>query len=94
VGACRDQRPEYQSDECVPSLVVIGKGTVPISDGGVFFFALLTLRYHSDELPALKSGTLWISRYRNIIDYLGKYSAGEWDLDGALSKQQKADSIA
>jgi sorting and assembly machinery component 37 len=47
-----------------------------------------------DELPALKSGTLWVSRYHNIIDYLRKYSVGEWDLDRDLRKQQKADVIA
>ena len=46
------------------------------------------------ELPALKSGTLWISRYRNIVDYLKQYSGGEWDLDHELDKQQQADSIA
>jgi hypothetical protein len=34
---------------------------------------------HPDELPALRSGTLWISRYRNIVDYPRKLSAGEWD---------------
>ena len=49
---------------------------------------------HLDELPTLKSGTIWISRYRNIVDYLRKYSAGEWDLESGLSKQQRADSIA
>jgi sorting and assembly machinery component 37 len=49
---------------------------------------------HPDELPALRSGTLWISRYRNIIDYLRKFSAGAWDLERGLSKQQRADSIA
>ena len=48
---------------------------------------------HPDELPALRSGTLWISRYRNIVDYPRKLSAGEWDLDRGLSRQQKADSI-
>ena len=49
---------------------------------------------HPDELPALRSGTIWISRYRNIVDYPRKLSAGEWDLDRGLSRQQKADSIA
>ena len=49
---------------------------------------------HPDELPTLKSGTIWVSRYRNIVDYLRKYSAGEWDLERGLSKQQRADSIA
>jgi sorting and assembly machinery component 37 len=49
---------------------------------------------HVDELPTLKSGTIWVSRYRNIVDYLRKYSAGEWNLESGLSKQQRADSIA
>jgi sorting and assembly machinery component 37 len=49
---------------------------------------------HLDELPALQSGTIWISRFRNIVDYLRKYSAGEWDLERGLSKQQRADSVA
>ena len=46
------------------------------------------------ELPALKSGTLWISRYRNIVDYLHKYSAGLSDLDRGLDNLQKADITA
>ena len=46
------------------------------------------------ELPALKIGTLWISRYRNIFDYLMQYSGGEWDLDRELDQQQWADSVA
>lgn len=46
------------------------------------------------ELPALKSGSLWVSRYRNIVDYLRKCSSGRSDLDRGLDKLQKADSTA
>ncbi len=46
------------------------------------------------ELPALKSGSLWISRYRNIVDYLRKYLAGLSDLDRGLDELQKADITA
>jgi sorting and assembly machinery component 37 len=92
VGACRDQRPEHKSDECVPP--VSRWQWHPIHSLWKFLFALLTSPHYSDELPALKNGTLWISRYRNIIDYLVKYSAAEWDLDSGLSKLQKADVIA
>jgi len=45
-------------------------------------------------LPALKNGTTWVSRFRNIVDYLRQYSNGEWDLDGSLSGLEKADNIA
>lgn len=47
-----------------------------------------------DELPAVKCGSIWTSRFRNIVDYLRKYSAGEWDLDKDLDQLQRADSIA
>lgn len=48
----------------------------------------------TSDLPALKSGSLWISRYRNIVNYLKKYSTGESDLDRDLDSLQRADSIA
>ncbi|KAL2013155.1 hypothetical protein VTN00DRAFT_680 [Thermoascus crustaceus] len=48
----------------------------------------------TNELPALKNGTTWVSRFRNIVDYLRQYSNGEWDLDGSLSGLEKADNIA
>ncbi|KAK2767707.1 hypothetical protein FQN54_003865 [Arachnomyces sp. PD_36] len=47
-----------------------------------------------NELPALKSGSRWISRYHNIVDYLRQYSGGEWDLDDGLSGMEKADCVA
>ncbi|KAG2411899.1 hypothetical protein HFD88_009455 [Aspergillus terreus] len=52
-----------------------------------------------DELPALKNGSTWVSRFRNIVDYLRQYSHGEWDLDHKPtstgdSTQRRADSIA
>ncbi|KAL4910905.1 hypothetical protein BDW74DRAFT_142056 [Aspergillus multicolor] len=46
------------------------------------------------ELPALKNGSTWVSRFRNIVDYLRQYSEGAWDLDRDLSAPNRADSIA
>ncbi|KAI9924713.1 hypothetical protein ASPWEDRAFT_28149 [Aspergillus wentii DTO 134E9] len=46
------------------------------------------------ELPALKNGATWVSRFRNIVDYLRQYSDGEWDLDAGLNTLQRADNIA
>ncbi|KAL2864159.1 glutathione S-transferase family protein [Aspergillus lucknowensis] len=48
----------------------------------------------TQELPALKNGSIWVSRFRNIADYLRQYSNGEWDLDGDLTALEKADSVA
>ncbi|KAJ9227580.1 hypothetical protein DTO271D3_1572 [Paecilomyces variotii] len=48
----------------------------------------------TNELPALRDGTTWVSRFRNIVDYLRQYSGGEWDLDGWLTGLEKADNIA
>ncbi|PYH92478.1 mitochondrial import receptor subunit [Aspergillus ellipticus CBS 707.79] len=48
----------------------------------------------TNELPALKNGSTWVSRFRNITDYLRQYSNGEWDLDQNLSGLEKADNIA
>ena len=47
-----------------------------------------------DELPALKNGSTWVSKFRNIVDYLRQYSNGEWDLDGRWNEQERADNIA
>ncbi|EPS30390.1 hypothetical protein PDE_05341 [Penicillium oxalicum 114-2] len=46
------------------------------------------------ELPALQDGSTWVSRFRNIVDYLRQYSNGEWDLDGSLEGPARADNIA
>lgn len=46
------------------------------------------------ELPALQDGPIWVSRFRNIVDYLRQYSNGEWDLDRQLDETARADSIA
>ncbi|PYI05815.1 mitochondrial import receptor subunit [Aspergillus sclerotiicarbonarius CBS 121057] len=46
------------------------------------------------ELPALKNDSTWVSRFRNIVDYLRQYSNGDWDLDQNLSGLEKADNIA
>lgn len=49
---------------------------------------------HIGELPALQDGSTWVSRFRNIVDYLRQYSNGEWDLDRRLDETARADSIA
>ncbi|OQE90282.1 hypothetical protein PENNAL_c0012G05525 [Penicillium nalgiovense] len=46
------------------------------------------------ELPALQNGSIWVSRFRNIVDYLRQYSEGAWNLDQDLDDVQKADSVA
>ncbi|KAJ5903101.1 hypothetical protein N7504_005484 [Penicillium tannophilum] len=46
------------------------------------------------ELPALQNGSVWVSRFRNIVDYLRKYSNGEWDLDRDLTDSDQADNTA
>ncbi|KAG5295421.1 metaxin [Histoplasma ohiense] len=48
----------------------------------------------TNELPALWTGTRWISRFRNIVAYLSQYSDGEWDLDRWMGQKEKADCIA
>jgi hypothetical protein len=48
----------------------------------------------AEELPALKNGSTWVSRFRNIVDYLRQYSNGVWDLDRDLSALEKADNVA
>lgn len=48
----------------------------------------------SGELPALHNGTTWVSRFRNIVDYLRQSSDGEWDLDRELDDSARADNTA
>ncbi|KAE8148312.1 Tom37 C-terminal domain-containing protein [Aspergillus avenaceus] len=48
----------------------------------------------TSELPALRNGSTWVSRFRNIVDYLRQYSNGEWDLDSGLNGSERADNIA
>ncbi|PYH80658.1 hypothetical protein BO82DRAFT_312623 [Aspergillus uvarum CBS 121591] len=48
----------------------------------------------TNELPALRNGNTWVSRFRNIVDYLRQYSSGDWDLDAELTGLDRADSIA
>ena len=45
----------------------------------------------TDELPAVKNGNTWVSRFSNIVDYLSHH---RWQLDGELSGLDKADNIA
>lgn len=46
------------------------------------------------QLPALKHDTTWIGGFRNIVDYLIKYSDGQYSLDADLEGQEKADCTA
>ncbi|OQD77544.1 hypothetical protein PENDEC_c002G01642 [Penicillium decumbens] len=46
------------------------------------------------ELPALQNGSAWVSRFRNIVDYLRQYSDGAWDLDWQLDESNRADNTA
>ncbi|KAJ6079477.1 hypothetical protein N7467_009230 [Penicillium canescens] len=46
------------------------------------------------ELPALQNGSTWVSRFRNIVDYLRQYSEGAWNLDENLGDVEHADSVA
>lgn len=48
----------------------------------------------TDELPALWTGSRWISRFRNIIDFLKQYSGGEWDLDQWMDDKERAECTA
>jgi len=48
----------------------------------------------SGELPALQNGSAWVSRFRNIVDYLRQYSDGAWDLDWQLDESNRADNTA
>lgn len=54
----------------------------------------LTEGCHLEELPALRDGATWIGGFRNVLDYIRQYSHGQWDLDGDLGPQEKADCIA
>ncbi|KAK2747369.1 hypothetical protein FQN55_005118 [Onygenales sp. PD_40] len=48
----------------------------------------------TNELPALWTGTRWISRFRNIVEYLSQHSDGEWDLDRWMGHKERADCVA
>lgn len=48
----------------------------------------------SGELPAVKNGSTWVSRFGNIVDYVRQYSNGAWDLDAGLGELEQADNIA
>ncbi|CAL5872642.1 uncharacterized protein PFLUO_LOCUS6908 [Penicillium psychrofluorescens] len=48
----------------------------------------------TNELPSLRNGSVWVSRFRNIVDYLRQYSDGAWNLDVELGGQELADSVA
>ncbi|KAJ5888390.1 hypothetical protein N7495_008431 [Penicillium taxi] len=48
----------------------------------------------TSELPALQNGSVWVSRFGNIVDYLRQYSNGQWDLDRDLDKSDRADDTA
>lgn len=37
---------------------------------------------------------MWVSRFRNIVDYLRQYSEGAWNLDQDLDEVEQADSVA
>lgn len=46
------------------------------------------------ELPALKDGDKWVSRFNNIVTYLREVSNGDWDLNRSLTRHQQADCVA
>lgn len=46
------------------------------------------------ELPALQDGSVWVSRFRNIVDYLRQLSGEAWDLDAQLDERARADNTA
>ncbi|KUL82502.1 hypothetical protein ZTR_10650 [Talaromyces verruculosus] len=48
----------------------------------------------SNELPAVKDGQTWVSKFRNIVDYVRQYSNEEWDLDADWEGLDKADITA
>ncbi|WEW59642.1 hypothetical protein PRK78_005121 [Emydomyces testavorans] len=48
----------------------------------------------TNELPALRTGSRWISGFRNIVEFLKQYSNGEWDLDSWLGPKERADFVA
>jgi sorting and assembly machinery component 37 len=50
--------------------------------------------HRTGELPALQNGSIWVSRFRNIVDYLRQYSDGAWNLDENLGEVEQADSVA
>ena len=56
-----------------------------------YFILFIYLFFLTDELPAVKNGNTWVSRFSNIVDYLSHH---RWQLDGELSGLDKADNIA
>lgn len=49
--------------------------------------------WEKDELPALWTGSRWISRFSNIVDFL-KQCNTEWDLDRWMNQREVADCTA
>jgi sorting and assembly machinery component 37 len=45
-------------------------------------------------LPALKHGSVWVSKFRNIVDYLRQISDGAWLLNAQLTGLAEADTTA
>ncbi|TPX22565.1 hypothetical protein DIZ76_014441 [Coccidioides immitis] len=48
----------------------------------------------TNELPAVWTGSRWISGFRNIVAFLKQYSDGEWDLDRWMGPGEQADCVA
>ncbi|CRG88075.1 hypothetical protein PISL3812_05102 [Talaromyces islandicus] len=48
----------------------------------------------TNELPALKHGSTWVSKFRNIVDYLRQISDGAWLLNAELTELAEADTAA
>ena len=45
-------------------------------------------------LPAIRDGCRWVDGFHSIVAYLRRVSEGKWDLDGRLSREQRADKAA
>ncbi|EEP77510.1 conserved hypothetical protein [Uncinocarpus reesii 1704] len=48
----------------------------------------------TNELPAVWTGSRWVTGFRNIVEFLKQYSDGEWDLDQWTSPSEQADCVA
>ncbi|OKL64665.1 hypothetical protein UA08_00099 [Talaromyces atroroseus] len=48
----------------------------------------------TNELPALRNGDVWVSKFRNIVDYVRQYSDQAWDLDAEWTGLDNADITA
>lgn len=46
------------------------------------------------QLPALRDGMTWATGFRGIVEYLRKWSGGQFDLDALLSDTEKAECTA